>query len=275
MSSGLGSRGETRWNPHAERVEAPSPFLLLIEGRAFYELGVLPFTLPILRQAPRGDGHPVLVLPGFLAGDGSTVPLRLFLKSLGYEPHGWGLGRNLGLRRDLLSRMVFRLRKLRRQTGRNVSLVGWSLGGVYARELARLAPREVRSVITLGSPFANNPKANHGWRLFEILSGMDIEDLDSQTSKERSAPLPVPSTSIFSRSDGISAWQCSLQKEDERSENIEVLEGSHLGLGHNPLVLYAIADRLAQPEGFFRRFSRHGFRRFLYPEPLRARRLAL
>ncbi|HEV8267490.1 MAG TPA: alpha/beta hydrolase, partial [Thermoanaerobaculia bacterium] len=247
----------------------PSTLLLLMEGRAFYELGVLPLALPLLRRSPPGDGHPVLVLPGFLAGDASTVPLRLFLKRQGYRAEGWRLGVNLGPKLGLRSKMLRRLKRLRKESGRRVSLIGWSLGGIYARALARWAPDDVRSVITLGSPFTNNPKANHAWRLFEALTGIDVEKADPQSAGFNGHPLPVPSTSIFSRSDGISAWRCSLQEEDEKSENLEVRDGSHLGLGHNPLVLYAIADRLAQPEGSFARFDAPGVLKVLYPDPRR------
>lgn len=262
-------------DPHAPHAEPPSRLLLLLEGRALYELSVLPLALPLLNRSPRGDGHPVLVLPGFLAGDGSTVPLRYFLHGLGHETHPWGLGRNLGLRDDLRDRMLERLRVVRRESGRRVSLVGWSLGGVYARELARMAPHDVRSVITLGSPFTNNPKANHAWRLFEFFSGVDLDEMDPVSMGWTGVPMPVPTTSIFSRTDGISAWRCSLQPDGPHSENIEVLEGSHLGLGVNPLALYAIADRLAQAEGVFRPFRRDGILRYLYPDPFRPHRFPL
>lgn len=259
---------------HAEPATPPSRFLLFLEGRFVYELGSLPLAMPLLQRAPRGDGHPVMVLPGFLAADGTTVPLRYYLNSLGYRSHPWGLGRNLGYQRGLEERMVFRLRKLRRQQGRKVSLIGWSLGGVFARVLARLAPEEVRSVITLGSPFTNNPKANHAWRVFELFSGVDVDELDREAKGLNGRPLPVPSTSIFSRTDGISAWRCSLQQEGPRSENIELLEGSHLGMGYNALALYAIADRLAQPEGVFKPFDRRGVLKYLYPDPSRRRRFS-
>jgi len=257
---------------NAELAHPPSPFLLMMEGRALYELGALGLAMPFLRTAARGDGHPVIVLPGFLAADGSTAPLRYYLKGLGYKPEPWALGRNMGVRRGLMDRMVARVRNVRKQYGRRPTLIGWSLGGIYARELARLAPDDVRAVITLGSPFTNNPRANHAWRLFELVSGVEIGDIDSETVGWTPKPLPVPSTSIFSRTDGISAWRCSVQREDEKTENIEVLEGSHLGLGHNPLALYAIADRLSQPEGAFRRFTRDGMKRFFYPDPNRPHR---
>lgn len=249
------------------RLGPPSTLLLMLEARALSELGAYCVARPLLRSAPRGDGHPVLVLPGFLASDFSTTPLRSFLASRGYAAEGWKLGRNLGAS-GLEDRLLERVSALRRHHGRKVSLVGWSLGGIFAREVARLAPDDVRAVITLGSPFNRDPRANHSWRLFEYLSGRTIDRIDPKIMAGMREPPPVPATAIYSRSDGIVAWQCCVEKEGPRSESIEV-EGSHLGLGHNPLVLHAVADRLAQPEGTWRPFERTGLRQYFYRNPLR------
>ena len=251
----------------AGRIGPPSRLLLMLEARALSELGAFYLSRPLLRSAPRGDGHPVLVLPGFLASDFSTTPLRSFLSSRGYAAEGWKLGRNLGAS-GLEDRLLERVAALRRRHGRKVSLVGWSLGGIFAREVARLASDDVRSVITLGSPFNHDPRANHSWRLFEYLSGRTIDGIDARVMAGMREPPPVPATAIYSRSDGIVAWRCCVEREGPASESIEV-EGSHLGLGHNPLVLHAVADRLAQPEGVWRRFERRGFRRYFYRDPLR------
>ena len=150
---------------------------------------------------------------------------------------------------------------------RKVSVIGWSLGGIYARELARRAPAHVRSVITMGSPFAGGPRANNAWKLYERISERKADDWPER-ERMRSAP-PVPCTAIFSRSDGIVAWQGCLEREGPAAENIEV-EGSHCGLGHNPTVLYAVADRLAQPEGQWQRFDRSGLRGLVFRDPARA-----
>ena len=163
----------------------------------------------MLRHAPRGDGHSVVVFPGLAASDVSTLPLRAFLAERGYKPHGWDLRFNLGPREGVLERSLERVRSSRAARGRKVSLVGWSLGGVYAREIAKLAPDDVRCVITLGTPFTGNPRANNAWRIYELASGHGLDDAD-QWRRVREAP-PVPTTSIFSRSDGIVAWQCCLQ----------------------------------------------------------------
>src|SRR6185437_8404246 len=140
---------------------------------------------------------------------------------------------------------------------RKVRLIGWSLGGVFAREAARRSSEQVRQVITLGSPFANEPKASNAWRLYEVLSGRQIKDWLGREAMK--LPPPVPSTAIYTRTDGIVAWRGCLEQESAMTQNIEV-EGSHCGLGHNPAVLYAIADRLALPEGKWRLFDRSGIR---------------
>jgi len=145
----------------AQTLRPPSRTLMLLEGRAIQELGAFVGALPLLTLAPRGDGHPVLVFPGLLASDVSTRPLRAFLRNRGYAVSGWGLGRNLGLRHGLQQAMTDLLEETNDTYGRKVSLVGWSLGGLYARQLAKMNPERVRSVITLGSPFAGSPKSTN------------------------------------------------------------------------------------------------------------------
>lgn len=240
---------------------------MFLEGRALSEFGAFLGALPLLSLAPRGDGHPVLVLPGLVASDISTRPLRSFLRNRGYAVSGWRQGRNYGLRAGVQDGMVDLLRELNETHGRKVSLVGWSLGGLYARQLAKMMPDRVRSVITLGSPFAGNPKSTNAWRVYEFTSGQRADD----AANERfGGPLvqtpPVPTTAIFSRTDGICAWQGCMETPSTLSENIEV-ESSHCGMGHHPAVVYAVADRLAQAEGEWRPFDRTGWRSLVYPNP--------
>jgi len=244
----------------------PSKALQLLELRAFSEFGAALALLPLLRRAPRGDGHPVLVLPGLIASDTSTQPLRAYLADRGYEVHGWGLGRNLGLRPGIESKMKARLRQIHRDSGRKVSLVGWSLGGVFAREIASAVPDAVRNVITLGSPIRGNPRSTNAWRVYELASGQSIDD--PKLRRPREAAPPVPTTSIYSRTDGIVAWQCCVETATDHTESIEVM-GSHCGLGVNASVLYAVADRLAQPEGEWQPFERSGLRAWVFPDPSR------
>lgn len=259
-------------NAHdTENVPAPGWLNLLLEARAGLELGAgLAAALPLLATAPRGDGHPVLVFPGMAASDLSTAPLRQWLRALGYAVHGWEQGRNLGPRNDVMAASLARIRALREQHGAKVSLIGQSLGGIYARELAKQASDDVRFVITLGTPFTGGARSSNAWHLFEALNGRDHLEPTLRAGM-RQAP-PVPTTSIYSRSDGVVAWQCCVQADAEctaRTENIEV-EGSHTGMAVHPLVLHAIADRLAQPEAAWQPFERRGLRRFAYCAPQHA-----
>lgn len=249
-------------------IRPPSALLALTElPRALVELGSLPFTLPLLAGAPRGDGHPVLVLPGFIANDVSTTLMRRYLKRLGYDAHAWQLGRNFGPRSVGREgeKLVERLHAVHAATGQQVSLVGWSLGGVMARLLAHRAPEAVRQVITLAAPFAGGPKATNVWRVYQRLTGHSIDDAHTQAHlDEIAAPPPVPTTAIYSREDGIVAWRACREAHGPDAENIAV-HGSHIGLANNPAVLYAVADRLAQPPAERRPFDRSGFKRFVYP----------
>jgi pimeloyl-ACP methyl ester carboxylesterase len=250
----------------AEEELGPPPLIWqLLEGRAVFELGAWAGLYPLLRLAPSGDGHPVLVLPGFLAAGASTYPLRQFLKSLGYAAHRWRLGRNLGGVGEKEQMVLARLHELRLRYGRKVSVIGWSLGGLYARELAWLAPDDVRSVITLGAPFRHHTGTTVTL-LYEDVSGQREAQMDPALLRRLACPPPVPSTSVYSRTDGVVHWRSSLEQLSATTENIRV-HGSHCGLGHNPMVLWAIADRLAQAEDDWRPFERTAFRRFAYPVP--------
>lgn len=242
-------------------LKAPGFLQLALEARAPFELWASILGFPILKQVQKGDGQPVVVFPGLAAGDLSTFPMRRFFDHLGYPSYGWEQGLNAGPRDGVLAACRQRIVDIHAKHGRPVSLVGWSLGGLYAREMAKLLPGRVRQVITLGSPFAGNARATHAWRLFEMLSGHHANDPQLQ-KRLRTAPN-VPTTSIFSKSDGVVAWQCSVQSGGKQTENIEVL-ASHFGIGMNPCSLFALADRLAQPEGRWQPFQRSGMRSMFY-----------
>ena len=249
-------------------VKAPSALLALTElPRALFELAALPWAAPARAPAPPGAGHPVIVLPGFVTSDRSTGVLRAFLKRQGYHAHTWDLGRNMGPKAigRQGEKLIDRVLAVHEATGQKVSLVGWSLGGVMARLVAKRVPHAIRQVITLGSPFSGSPKASNVWRAYEYLTGqkVDAEQTKAQLH-EVSAPPPVPSTAIYSRGDGVVAWQNCCEEIGAMSENIEV-HGCHCGLGVNASVLYAIADRLAQAEDDWHPFERTGVRAFVYP----------
>jgi pimeloyl-ACP methyl ester carboxylesterase len=240
----------------ASRLRPPSLVLTLTEGRAWAELAASLAARPVLMCAPKGDGHPVLALPGFLASDRSTAPLRQYLNDLGYDARPWGQGQNLGRfyrMRDVLSE---KLETLHRQSGQKVSLVGWSLGGVFARYLALTQPHAVRSVVTLGSPFAADIQATNARRLYEAMSQEGPPNPDDLTAL--AGDLPVPNSSIYTRLDGIVNWRTCIPRPAPNAEAIEVRLASHVGIGVNPAALWAMADRLAQPEGTFKPFARKG-----------------
>jgi len=247
----------------ADEIKAPSALLMLLEGRALWEFGASLAASPFMGSVPAGDGHPVLVFPGLSANDVSTIPLRNFLRDRGYAPHPWNYGFNFGPRSGVLRGCVEHVRELHETTGRKVSLVGWSLGGLYAREVAKLLPDLTRCVVTLGTPFTGNPKATNAWRLYEWISDGKVDD--PQIQAQLRVPPKVPTTSIYSKSDGIVAWQCSLNPLGPQLENIEI-QASHFGMGLNPAALFAVADRLAQPEGKWRPFDRSGARKWFYKD---------
>jgi pimeloyl-ACP methyl ester carboxylesterase len=250
----------------AGRLRAPGFGLLLAEARGIFEFNASLLLAPLLMRAPRGDGHPVLTLPGFLASDLSMAPMRRYLREIGYDTYAWKMGRNIGGLAKMRAALGDRLAEIHAATGRKVSIVGWSLGGVYARDLAQQAPHMVRYVVTLGSPFANDVRATNATRLYEALSGEAVEE-NSELRNAIAGDLPVPTTSIYSRSDGIVNWQTCLLRPSDTAENIEIHLASHIGLGVNAAALWAVADRLAQAEGQFRQFDRSGPFAIAYAPP--------
>ena len=246
-------------------IAAPSMWLLALEQRAFWEFWAGMASMKALKAlAPKGDGHPVLVLPGLGASDVSTNLLRGFLDDLGYITYPWGLGRNKGLKDESSSMMVQRLKFIHDQHGKKVSLIGQSLGGIFARELARSAPAMTRQVITLGSPFTGHPLASTAIPVYEWLSGDRFENLDFSRHHQIRVKPPVPTTSVYSKMDGVVAWQCSIEEGTPHGESINLRGNSHIGMGSSPAALYLIADRLAQDESDWKPFEPSGIARYLY-----------
>jgi pimeloyl-ACP methyl ester carboxylesterase len=253
---------------HVSQIGAPSRALLFTEpGRATAEFGSFLMSAPLLRRAPRGDGHTVLVLPGFLADDRSTIVLRNFLGSLGYKACAWELGRNLGPTPEILDGMERRLLRLADSAGTPVSIVGWSLGGMFARGLGRDHPEPVRQIVTLGSPFRSDaPIRSHAARSFERLAHFHVPHTELPAAETDQEPLRMPVTAVYTKGDGVVAWRSCLQDKGHQRENIEVI-GSHCGLGHNPMAMWVVADRLAQPAGTWTPFTPPLFARRLFPTP--------
>jgi pimeloyl-ACP methyl ester carboxylesterase len=254
------------WTVDGNSAAAPSMRLLLTEpARSLADLATLPLAASWLAVAPRGDGHGVLVLPGLLASDTSTVVMRRFLRRLGYQVRGWELGRNLGPTDAVLDEMPARLTELVSLTRRPVSVIGWSLGGIYARELARQQPALVRRVITLGSPFGlAEGQRSHADRAFQ--RRITLHANGRVPSREQvSMPISVPSTAVYSRRDGIVPWRACTEPETDLHQNVEV-RCAHLGFGVDQATLWLIADRLALPASDQSKFRPVGPLRSLYPD---------
>ena len=236
--------------PDADSARKPAWGLRWRESVTMLEYAATWLSGDLMSHWPRGDGHPVVVLPGFLAGPVSTRLLRDVLKRLGYQPYDWGLGRNLGYRPEMLEILASRVERIQqRSDGQRVSLIGWSAGGIYAREIARDVPERVRTVISLGSPFRGNHRATHATLLWDVFNRhLRATEIMSEAARiGRAAPLTVPTTCIYSKHDGVVAWECCTSVPAPRTENVEV-RSTHFGYGHNLETLHVIADRLAQPE---------------------------
>jgi|SRR5882672_10461973 len=237
-----------------------------MEWRALFEISLLPYTLPLLMSAPRGDGHPVLLLPGFMGDKGSLVALKFFLRNRGYDAQSWGFGRNVGFHNKHSNALEQKIRYIHHRTGRKVSLVGWSLGGVFALNAAHQAGDCLRSVITLGSPVSAAAEGSKSAPLLMAMYRMIAHPLGpaahvmqprAKKLRDRVAP-PVPMSCLFSEGDGVVPPQeATIDGDPSMHENIRVA-GSHAGLGFNPMVLYVLAERLAQPENRWQPFNPTG-----------------
>jgi len=204
------------------------------------------FRVPDLARQPRGHGQPILLLPGYGAGDGSTLILKSYLRLLGYRVRGWGLGRNSGDVPDLLPRVLKRIMSFARRTQQEVRLIGWSLGGYLAREAARERPDLVRLVITLGTPVVGGPKYTVVARRFHR-RGIDIAAIEAEIELRNQISLRTPVTAIYSRADAVVAWEACIDQNGSDVEHVEV-RTTHLGFGFSAEVYKIIAQRLANDD---------------------------
>jgi pimeloyl-ACP methyl ester carboxylesterase len=258
---------EKTGDPVAPRqIDEPQPWVQMLAMMQMpFEFGAFLAATPLLPALERGDGHPVLVMPGFMGGDSSTLPLRYHLKLWGYDVHGFGDRPNPGPTPRVLDELNQLLVSIHRRTGRTVSLVGWSAGGRYARYLARQHPEAVRQAITLAAGLQHRAGTDRSSISFVVDRIKHLWDPEFASQPDHvQGPLPTPSTSVYSRSDGVVRWHACLDVVDELHENVEVY-ASHVGIGVNPSVLFLIADRLAQPEEQWQPFAPPVCLRSLYP----------
>lgn len=249
-------------------ITRPSLFKLLSEpGMAILEKGIsIPYK-KIFTKSTTGDGHPVMVMPGFMGSETSTKALRVYLQKLGYDVYDWGMGRNFG-KIEYLDLLLARLDEIYFQTGREVSLIGWSLGGVYARQVAKERPDKIRQLITMGSPFSGLTEPNNISWLYSVISGgRKVKNINQAFLDSLPAPAAVPTTAIYSKSDGIVNWKmCMEAEETDIHQNIEV-RGSHIGMGSNFSILRILDDRLQLEKYNWEPFQPKGIinRKVLYP----------
>jgi len=232
----------------SEIIQPPSSSYVIREVRGLIELPRLLIGFPSLARQPRGNGEPILVLPGHGAGDGSTAVLRAYLRLLHYRPRGWGLGVNHGVIGESLPHLLRRLANLSRRSKRQVIIIGWSFGGYLARELARERPDLVRLVVTLGTPVVGGPKYTVAAESYRK-RGIDIDAIAAEVDfRNQAAPLETPVVAIYSRIDALVAWQACIDHQTLNVEHVEV-HSTHYGLGFSPDVYRIIAQRLAQTDG--------------------------
>lgn len=227
------------------KIVKPGLALTLLEARAPVELAVQTISFRVYEKSlPKGDGRAVLVIPGFGAGDLSTFVIRRTLRRLNYHPVGWKMGRNMGTTPKNRAHLKSELERLYNLTGKKVSVVGWSLGGIFARELGRSYPEFVHSVVSMGSPFNGDPTANVLHDVFHKLSKKKFTDEDLEAfNRRRQPPTGIPTIAIYSKTDGVVSWRCSLEENTDLTENVEVFS-SHCGLGFNPIALSALVKAL-------------------------------
>jgi pimeloyl-ACP methyl ester carboxylesterase len=239
-------------------VKPPHWSLALTEApRVIIELASLALSKSRLEKLPRGDGHGVIVIPGFMGDDPFNQSLVDFLNGLGYRASGWQMGRNLGPESFSADDLRVKIGRLVKAGGGQISLIGHSLGGIYAREIARMEPDVIRQVISLGTPFGEGrDSGSNASRLYQRLNPNAKTDpeLVAQQKELAKAP-PVPTTSIYTKEDGVVNWRTSIQEKDHhQTQNIQVV-GSHCGLTKNPAVWYLVADRLRQTQANWKPFQ--------------------
>lgn len=232
-------KGRLATGPRA--AERPSLQHLLGNASVPFDLARARARAGELARAMRGDGRQILLIPGLMAGEQRMEPLRRVLNAAGYEAHGWGMGRNFGPKPDSLEQIDRRVDEIRRRTGAPVTLVGWSLGGLFAREYAKFATRKVGGVVTMGTPFSGDPRANHAWRLYQLVSGFPVDRPPFACSRE--AKPPVPTVALWSQRDGVILPRCAKGRAGERDRAIEV-DCTHMGFAASPEGILAVGRAL-------------------------------
>lgn len=221
-------------------ASAPALPLFAREAVSFAYMRVSAAFAPTIPLDVQGDSRSVMVIPGFMASDQTTSRLRRSLEAAGFQAHGWGLGRNKGIRADIFDRLDQRFDVL--GIDHPVTLVGWSLGGLVAREYAKYAPERVAKVVTLGSPFSGDLRANNAWWVYEFVAGHKVDAPPIEVSL--SEKPPVPTCAFWSARDGVVAPGSARGRRHESDERIE-LDCSHMAFVARPEAIREIARAIA------------------------------
>lgn len=224
-------------------LQSPNPALKFLEPRALLEAASLVPAAPFLAKQAKGDGRQIMLLPGFMADERAMWPLQRYLQYLGYEALPWGIGRNNGRPEQDAVRVLERIDGVRRGD-EPITLIGWSLGGVIAREVARQRPDLVREVITLGTPVEGGPKYTTTSRKFAENNGIDLDALEQRIHEINAHGIDCPLTVLYSRSDGIVDWRAAIDRYNPQARHKRI-RGSHLGMAFNPVVWRFVARTLA------------------------------
>ena len=236
-------------------IKLPKLHRLFLEPFGVTELvNVIP-AWGLLERLPSGDGQPVMIVPGLTTGDWSTTIIRSFLSSKGFNVYGWDQGLNIRYTEDLENRLAQRVEEIATKHGRKVTLIGWSLGGLTIRIFAKNHPDHVRQVISLGGPFKNLKGKSYVTWWYELLARERVEDFNPEWEAAAASVPDLPSTSIYSRADGMVSWEyCMDWETGPITQNIEV-KCNHLGFGMNPTVWQIVHDRIIQDEDDWQLFD--------------------
>jgi len=226
-------------------LKIPHNISLICDTRFIFEMGEYLLSLPELKSKHTGNNDIILVLPGFLTGDFCTSPMRTFLNSIGFNAKGWNLGINMGPTNEVMAGVTDRIKYLNDKYGKQISIVGWSLGGIYAREISKRIPDSIKQVITLGTPF-NGLNASNIIEYFEENGINGLDTLTPNAVNQLHVSPPMPYMSIYSKSDELIHWKsCVVNDHSSMSESFEI-DSSHFGLCHNPSTIDIVANRLSQ-----------------------------
>ncbi|MEM9743894.1 MAG: alpha/beta hydrolase [Pseudomonadota bacterium] len=249
LNSGIDAGLDTGFDVRSEvpRCEKPSPFNAFLEARVPLEIGSLFLASPALALAPRGRSRPIMLLPGFGASESSMAPLAAFLRYLGYRTYNWGIGRNRGGVDMMVPSVAERVAGIAERYEEPVTMIGWSLGGVVAREVARTRSEVVSEIITMGTPVKGGPKYTSIGASFAASRGINLDRFEIEVHRRNSIGLSQPITVVYSKLDGVVGWQAAIDSYNPQAKNIEV-SGTHLGLGVNPRVWQIVADTLARDQ---------------------------